>query len=140
MKYYSRLGQYKASNVTLNTAPLWATSYGYWYFLKRIDGKLVWNDYPYSTTTQAHQRKVMLQLRSMGIEPDIVVTCPRGLQELESGANYAREMQSQVLDSLGNPRRKKRLDESRLTDLEKWEARESDTVDLIRAVETTTST
>lgn len=83
MKFYSRSKTYKASNVTFNIHDLVATSYGWWEFLRVINGSLVFNEYRYSNTTARHQWKVRRLLEQHGIKIDLTIECPKGLQSNE---------------------------------------------------------
>lgn len=83
MKYFKRLGLYKASNVTFNPKTLSAHSYDWWQFVKQVDGKVIFNNYRYSQTTSGHQRKVARVLRELGIVYETVKTV-RDLTYLET--------------------------------------------------------
>jgi hypothetical protein len=87
MKYYSRLKVYKASNVQFSVESKIATSYGWWEFVKPINGKLVFNSYNYSSTTIKHQRKISRVLSELGLQT-IRVDSPQGLQDLDSAIKY----------------------------------------------------
>lgn len=80
MKYYKRLGLYKASNVTFNSYTLEAYSYDWWKFVAKVDGYVVFNDYYYSPTTLRHQAKVRRLLEELGVNIDILVHIKEGLQ------------------------------------------------------------
>lgn len=67
MKYFTRLGIYKASNVKFNPETLIATSYDWWTFVRQVDGKVLFNTYRYSPTTGRHQAKVRKLMNSLGI-------------------------------------------------------------------------
>lgn len=67
MKYFKRLGLYKASNVTFNAKTLSAHSYDWWQFVKQVNGKVLFNTYRYSLTTGRHQAKVRSLMNSLGI-------------------------------------------------------------------------
>lgn len=84
MRYYPKLRKYKASNVEFNTVTQTATSYGWWLFVSRINGKLVFNNYMYSNTTDRHQSKVRSLLRKLGISVDLTIEAPDGLQSPDS--------------------------------------------------------
>lgn len=73
MKHFPKLNIYKASNVTFNPSTKMAHSYDWWCFVKVIDGKVVFNSYPYSPTTRRHQRKVKDLMASLGIAIDLEV-------------------------------------------------------------------
>lgn len=66
MKYFVKLGIYKASNVEFNPKTLSATSY-WWEFVRQVDGKVLFNTYRYSLTTARHQAKVRSLMNSLGI-------------------------------------------------------------------------
>lgn len=81
MKYYPRLGLYKASNLMLDPAAVEAWSYGWWQFLVRLpDGTVVWNGHSYSPSTRKQQGKAAAVLGQLGIRVDIVVDFRPGLQ------------------------------------------------------------
>lgn len=80
MRYMSRSGLYQASNVTFNPNNITAISYSWWTFVAVIDGKVVFNNYNYSNTTNKHQWKVRRQMRELGINIDLELPVPKGLQ------------------------------------------------------------
>jgi hypothetical protein len=105
--YYKRLGVFKASNVEFNPDTLEATSYNWWYFVKRIGGKLVFNNYIYSNTTSRHQSRVKSLLAQLGIKIDFEIAAPKGLQDVKS-AIYHYEYQISALESaIANPKSRK---------------------------------
>lgn len=73
---------WKGSNVVLDTQAMTATSYDWWYFVKRVNGKIVFNDYRYSISTAKHQRKVRSVLAALGIKIDLVVELKESLNKL----------------------------------------------------------
>jgi len=74
--------RYTSSNVIAHLEPgnETAFSYGWWQFLARVNGKLVLSTYPYSPSTQRQIAKTRRTLEDLGIEPDLIVECPEGLQ------------------------------------------------------------
>lgn len=84
MKHYKRLGLYKASNVTFDPVAMEAISYGWWKFVRVISGRVVFNNYRYSVTTAAHQRKVLSVMRGLGIEPDLTIRTVHCLSKFSS--------------------------------------------------------
>jgi hypothetical protein len=84
MKYFSRAGIYKASNVTFDPTALNARSYVWWQFVKRIGGKTVFNSYGYSNSTRKHQYKVRYLMHDLGIKIDRDVQVRGGLQNIKS--------------------------------------------------------
>lgn len=79
MKYFPRLKQYKAANVTFNPNTLEAHSYAWWCFVKRINGQIVFNEHKYSPTTSRHQSKVKALLAELNINIDQYVDVREGL-------------------------------------------------------------
>ena len=72
MKYYKRLKEYKASNVSLKVEPkLEAYSYAWWLFVVRYKGLVIFNNTSYSSSTSGHQYKVRRVLDDLNIEIDI---------------------------------------------------------------------
>lgn len=117
MKLNKRSNIYKASNVTFNAETHEATSYDWWIFVKRINGKLVFNDHSYSSSTCKHQYKVRSLLRDLGLEIDIIVDARCGLQNSEWPKQALESIQSRIDEVNGqlvNPRRKKALDQERI--------------------------
>ena len=72
MKYYTRLKEYKASNVSLTIEPkLEAYSYAWWLFVVRYKGLVIFNNTTYSNSTSGHQYKVRRVLYDLNIKIDI---------------------------------------------------------------------
>ena len=72
MKYYTRLKEYKASNVSLTIEPkLEAYSYAWWLFVVRYKGLVIFNNTNYSKTTCRHQYLVRRVLDELNIKIDI---------------------------------------------------------------------
>lgn len=106
MKYYSRLNVYKNTNGTnvFNPETLEAISYNWWIYLKRINNKLVFNNYAYSNTTRKHQHDLKYVLREKGINIDLVIEVPRGLQDLKSGIEYYQDKIKKLELAIAKPR------------------------------------
>lgn len=75
IKYFKRLKIYKNStgNVTFDPETFEARSYNWWVFVKKINNKVVFNDYSYSVSTNAHQWLVKRVLIDLGIKIDVTV-------------------------------------------------------------------
>ena len=74
MKYFKRLKEYKASNVSLTVEPsLEAYSYAWWLFLTKYKGLVIFNNTNYSPSTNKHQSKVRGVLDDLKIKIDIEV-------------------------------------------------------------------
>lgn len=65
---------------TFNPDTLEAYSYDWWLFTKVIKGKLLFNNYSYSSATTRHQFEVRHLLKEMGLEIYLEVEVSRGLQ------------------------------------------------------------
>lgn len=79
MKYFKRLGVYKASNVKFDPNKIEAYSYGWWRFVAVVEGKVVFNTYRYSNSTSKHQYKVARLMDELGIKIDISMPLRRGI-------------------------------------------------------------
>lgn len=89
MKFYSRLNVYKASNVSFNPDTIAAYSYGWWKFVSVINGKVIFNNYNYSPSTNKHQHKVRRLMAELGIDIDLMVnTC----EDLNGKARYGQSI------------------------------------------------
>lgn len=113
MKYYPKSGLYKASNVTFSPATCEAYSYGWWRFVERIDGKLVFNRYRYSNSTCKHQLKVWRLLRQLGLVIDIELESPDGLQNLASSIGHYERLVAKLRAEIATPRSHARKNEER---------------------------
>lgn len=101
MKFFSRLGIYKASNVTFNPNTVQAYSYDWWKFVAVINGFVVFNNYRYSVSTGKHQSKVRRLMDELGLKIDVYVNIPEGLQTSDVGRKalthaYANESKDQI--------------------------------------------
>jgi len=85
LKWRPRLKHYKNSTGTntFNPETLEAWSYGWWCYLKKIEGSLVYNRARYSNTTSRHQRELRSLLQELNIKIDLSVNHPTGLQGIE---------------------------------------------------------
>ena len=92
----NRKGFYKGSNVTFNPVTCEARSYDWWIFVSKINGLVVFNNYSYSSTTCRHQSKVRSLLSDLGVNVDVTIEAPEGLQRL----NLAERYYSQRIASL----------------------------------------
>lgn len=86
MKYFTKLKIWKASNVSFDAANIEARSYQWWVFVKIINGRVVFNEYRYSTTTARHQRLVRRLMEQLGIGIDLFVSQH---QSLNDGLQYS---------------------------------------------------
>jgi hypothetical protein len=95
-------GVYFASNVTFDARTTTAYSYGWWCFVRIIDGQVVFNRYPYSPTTCRHQSKVQYLMDSLGIKVD------KWVLSLDSLSSTLPELCFDSLEALQEYQRKQR--------------------------------
>ncbi len=93
MKYFKTQNLYKASNVAFNPSTVSAHSYGWWEFVKIIQGKVVFNAFRYSNSTAKHQYKVRSVMNELGITIDFVANVKSSL------GSYEDSFKSLVRDS-----------------------------------------
>lgn len=88
LKFKPKLKIYSNSTGTCTFDPetLEARSYRWWSFVKKIKGRIVFNDYSYSNSTAAHQSAVRELLKALGIKIDVEVLVRAGLQAFEREA------------------------------------------------------
>lgn len=113
MKYYQKANLYKASNVTFNPSTCEAYSYGWWRFVERISGQLVFNRYRYSNSTCKHQLKVWRLLRTLGLTIDIEIEAPQGLQDLGSAISLYEYRIAELKAEIAKPRSHARKNDER---------------------------
>lgn len=120
MKKFTKLNQFKASNVMYDIGTKRAYSYGWWRFVDVVDGVRIFNTHSYSVSTVKHQSKVKALLHNLGLSIDVYVDSRSGLQsnnwkvEAVDSINYEI---SEIQDKLNNKRRHKRLDAERMQSL-----------------------
>lgn len=107
MKYMKRSNTYQASNVTFNVDTCSAYSYGWWAFVKRIKGKVIFNAYQYSNSTTKHQYKVRSLLQDLGIRIDREVQVKRGLQNITT-LKLLNAEENDTLDAIAEEQEYKR--------------------------------
>jgi|6_EtaG_2_1085325.scaffolds.fasta_scaffold94035_1 hypothetical protein len=82
MKFVKSRGRFEASNVCFYPESLEAYSYGWWQFLTTYKGKVLFNYYNYSPTTNRHQSKVLSELDSRDIKIHLMLRyTDKGFQE-----------------------------------------------------------
>jgi hypothetical protein len=116
LSYYPRLRVWKASNVVLSPENLEATSYDWWFFLKRIGPYTVFNTYGYSPSTRKHQSKVRSWLWNQSIL-FIEIECPRGLQSLDSAINHYQRKIQKLQEEIAKPRTRPMKNHARLLEI-----------------------
>ena len=119
MQYRPRLKVYKNYNGSnwFDPETETAISYGWWIYLKRINGKLVFNDYRYSVTTAKHQR----DLRSIIGNVDHIIHAPNGLQNLGSAIDHYEYQIKELYKAMAKPRSHNRKNIERREEIERLE-------------------
>lgn len=101
LHYYPKAKQWKASNVVFNEADETAYSYGWWRFVERIGGLLVFNSYRYSPSTARHQSKVRSFFRYADF--DLEIEAPKGLQDLDSAVRHYERRIEALKEEIARP-------------------------------------
>jgi hypothetical protein len=84
MKYIKTKNLYRASHVVFDATNITAWSWEWWQFVQRLpDGRVVFNNYSYSASTNGHQSKVRGLLSQLGIKIDLYVRSRVGLQQAD---------------------------------------------------------
>jgi hypothetical protein len=88
LAWQPRNKQFKGCNgkCTFDPIAVEAFSYKHWQFVRVIRGKVVFNNYRYSHTTNSHQYSVVCVMRSLGIKIDLEVNMYKSLSGFESHA------------------------------------------------------
>lgn len=122
--WYPRLKVWRncSGNVVLDPVSLESTSYNWWYMLKRINGKLVFNSYRYSATTSEHQSCVQRWLSEKKIKIDLVIESPKGLQNLDSAIACHMAYISELTAEIEKPKSQKQKNIQRQAGIERHRA------------------
>jgi hypothetical protein len=121
MKLMKRTGIYKGSNVTFDPNTLKAHSYNWWLFVAKIGGKVVFNNYSYSVSTSKHQSKVRGIMSKLGINIDLFVEAPEGLDNLDNSLGYMRRRIDTLLGEISKGRESSRAQAVRRSSLLHYE-------------------
>jgi hypothetical protein len=113
MKFIKSRKSYEASNCVFNVDMEEARSYRWWIFVKRINGKLVFNNYRYSPSTGGHQRKVRQLLDKLQLKIDAFIEAPQGLQEPSSAVRYYENQIENLKEQISRKGTKKAKNEER---------------------------
>lgn len=112
MKYYSRLKQYKASNLTFDPATGEGESYDWYVISRNFDGVLVLNTYAYSNTTARHVSKLRALFHSLGLVYS-EIEAPLGLQNLEAAKKLVISRIQNLTAEINKPRSRPEKNEER---------------------------
>lgn len=86
MKWRPKLKVYGGGKNTFDPESFEARSYNWWVYVKKIKGKVVFNDHNYSMTTCGHQCDMRRLLKELGIKIDLVVDMRSSLSSFNSEA------------------------------------------------------
>lgn len=86
LKYKKKRARWENStgNCTFDPVKKLAYSYKWWIFVKKIRGKVVFNDYTYSSSTSCHQSAVRDIMKQLRIKIDLTVYNRESLSEFSS--------------------------------------------------------
>lgn len=106
-RHVKSVNQYNISNCYFSGNSITAYSYNWWVFVKVINGLLVFNNYNYSATTNAHQRKTRRLLDTLGYSIDLTIEAPKGLQDIRSSVTHYERLIFKLQSEIANPRSKR---------------------------------
>lgn len=121
MKYYKTLKVYKASNVMFNPQTMLATSYRWWNMLQKINGKIVFNSYTYSSSTSKHQYKLLNLLHQLNINIDHYIEAPKGLQRLDEARKHYEGTIRVLKMKIASPKTRKTTNAKRQLEIDKYQ-------------------
>ncbi len=141
LKYYTKLKVWKGNynphkrihNVVFNPMDTTAYSYGWWRFLERINGKLVFNSYSYSNSTNRHQSKVLNLLSHLGLNIDLYIEAPNGLQSLSSAIEHYNHEIKALEQAIDKPRSNNEKNVARMFEIEALQRKIEEVQGLISA-------
>lgn len=98
MFWRPRLGYYTnpSKNAKFYLDRTEATSYNWWSFVKKINGKVVFNEYRYSSETSSHQYGVKKLLELLKIKIDITVSTRESLSKYSSLSQFLPALYAEV--------------------------------------------
>lgn len=115
-----RKNLFESKNVWFDPDICIAKSYNWWIFVSKINGKVVFNNYRYSSTTARHQRRVRKTLEMLGIKIDLEVTCHCSLEFFSTrGLDTINSLIDTLEQQIKNPRSNKIKNEERKIELGK---------------------
>lgn len=113
MKYIKTRARWEASNVSFDPETCRAYSYGHWLFADKVNGKVIFNSYSYSVTTNRHQSKIRNLMGKLGIDIDIFLEAPRGLHQWHNAIGHYSDKIETLQTEIINPRSHKIKNEER---------------------------
>lgn len=81
LTYKKKTNMYTNStgSLTFNPATKEAFSYKWWKFVAVVEGKVIFNNYPYSMSTSRHQRTIQNLLSQLNIKIDLKLPLSKGI-------------------------------------------------------------
>ena len=119
MKFVKSRGRFEASNVCFYPESLEAYSYDWWKFSTTYKGKVLFNNYNYSPTTNRHQSKVLSELNARDIKIHLMLRyTDQGFQldvetALKDEIVCAKEVIQDLTDLINKPKTRKTTNEKR---------------------------
>jgi len=126
MKFFKTLNLYKnsvSSNI-IDLNNLKATSYDWWQYLAVIKGKIVFNDYNYSSATNKHQAECRSLLSKNGIQVDLFIKTEHSLTDERAVQNAIDLLNREIRvlkAEINKPRSQKKKNLERIFTIEKLE-------------------
>jgi hypothetical protein len=117
MKWFSRLGVYKLSNVIFRPSDMSAYSYKWWQFMGYApSGALIFSDFSFSTSTSKHQRDVRRLVQNrMGRQIDFFLEMPNGVNDPRAAIDHYERMIRDTTAAINKPKTHKAKNAQRYT-------------------------
>lgn len=112
-RWFPRLQIYKGAHFTFDPKTELAHSYRWWCMARRIDGFFVVNDFHYSIQTAKDFSRLYNCMRREGIETQIRIHAPLGLERLDSAVDYYEKQIAELESLLVKPKTHKRKNAER---------------------------
>jgi len=111
MFWRPKLGYYSnpSKNAIFYHEEIKATSYDWWVFVQKIDGKVVFNDFRYSSQTSSHQSGVRELMKKLRIKVDVHVDRQESLDEFGSLKDFLPDLYKKMFDLLAMAEHRERL-------------------------------
>lgn len=120
-RYLKTKNIYRRSNNEFYADDCQAYSCGWYRYIDRIDGYVIFNAYRYSTSTDKHLLHGWDLLEELGIDIAETVYCPGGLQDLESGIRHAEEQIANLNAAVRKKGSRYKTNEKRIEQIKVWQ-------------------
>jgi len=112
LKYYTRLNTFKSRSgkVEFNPVTMIGTSYRHWTFVKKVNGKLLFNNSSYSMTTNRHQSQMRTLLNELGLKYTVIyMDSHKDLYEISKETTLSKHRSIAALEIVTNATKGARL-------------------------------